>query len=298
MRTHDHMLRPAWLRDWRRRRSRLLPLLALAVLSCGGQTDDLGLHAWLRVPGAEYVSGPLPQPSNGPVVQQASVSRSDVIPGQGDRSVDASFDLSANGVTIGIDGDTGYWVLPVGPPEVQQPGSLSIDADLFFASFLPPGNFNLIVRPVSADGEAGAGATIPLRNAQTALPPGSLAFTLSWDTEADLDLHVVDPSGEEIYWDHIASASGGLLDFDSNESCVIDGRRRERVFWNGAAPSGHYVVRVDTAALCGQPDAHWQLEADLDESVAKQASGESIPADTRYGHARGAGLTALELDVP
>jgi hypothetical protein len=275
----------------------LAPVIALWAAACGGGTDSLGLRAWLRVPGAQYVPGPLPAPSGGPEVLQASISRADVAPGLQDRSVHASLDPATSGVAVGIDGDIGYWVLPAAPPDVQEPAALTLDAPLVFSPFLPSGQLDLIVRAVSADGRAGTGATIGLRSQETQLAASALAITLSWDTEADLDLHVIDPSGGEIYWGRIAS-QGGALDFDSNQSCIIDGRRRERVLFAGGAPSGHYLVRVDTPSLCGEPTARWRVEAQLGEAVVARVRGQSIPSDTRGAHARGAGVLALELDVP
>jgi uncharacterized protein YfaP (DUF2135 family) len=138
--------------------------------------------------------------------------------------------------------------------------------------------------------------TLPLATQDT-LPPPALAIELSWDTEADLDLHVVQPDGTELYWGHVASSTG-LIDFDSNQSCDIDGRRKERAIWSTSAPPGKYVVRVDTPSLCGQPAAHWRLTAQAGTDVVARSQGESIAVDTRGAHAAGAGLLALEVDVP
>ena len=82
----------------------------------------------------------------------------------------------------------------------------------------------------------------------------TLLVSLRWDTEADLDLHVVIPNGtvrsdDDRIWskprrppgqmvDAGAYKSGGILDFDSNANCVIDGRRQENVSWTVAPPSG------------------------------------------------------------
>jgi hypothetical protein len=228
---------------------------------------------------------------------QASVSRPDIAPGLQDRSLDASLDPATAGVAIGIDGDTGYWVLPAGPPDVQEPDALTLAAELAFSPRLPPGQFDLVVRAVSADGRAGEGATIPLYTQDQQQAPGALTITLSWDTEADLDLHVVEPGGAELYWGHIQTQSG-TIDFDSNQGCVIDGLRREQASWAAGAPSGHYLVRVDTPSLCGEPTARWRLEARLGGEVIGRAQGQAIPADTRGPHGKGAGLLALELDVP
>ena len=55
-----------------------------------------------------------------------------------------------------------------------------------------------------------------------------------------MDLHVIDPSGEEIYYQHKTSASGGTLDRDDTH-----GPGPENIFWpKGAAPTGTYKVFV------------------------------------------------------
>ncbi len=269
----------------------------LLCAACGGGADSLGLHAWLRVPGAQYIAGPMPRSSGGPPILQASISRPDVSPGLQDRSVDAALDANANGVLLGLDGDTGYWILPAGPPDPQQPDALTLDAPVAFSPQLPPGSFDLIVRASSSDGRVGEPFSIALQTQGQSMPPGAFAVTLSWDTESDLDLHVVEPDGTEIYWDHIASQTG-LLDFDSNQSCQIDGRRRERVLWSAGAPSGHYLIRVDTPSLCSEAVAHWQVQAQLGGSVIGRAQGTSTSFDTRGAHGKGAGLLALQVDVP
>lgn len=69
---------------------------------------------------------------------------------------------------------------------------------------------------------------------------GSVQITLTWDNDSDVDLHVVDPAGEEIYYNDKTSASGGRLDVDDR-----DGRGPENVYWpTGGAPGGVYRVWV------------------------------------------------------
>ena len=38
---------------------------------------------------------------------------------------------------------------------------------------------------------------------------GDPQFTLIWDTDADLDLHVIEPGGKEIYWEEPKGKPGG-----------------------------------------------------------------------------------------
>ena len=94
--------------------------------------------------------------------------------------------------------------------------------------------------------------------------------------------------------------TGGILDFDSNGNCVIDGRRAENIFWTVAPPSGHYIARVDTYSMCGE--SHGQLAAGRDGSATatrRSASGFGRDADAQLSRTAPAqGVTALEFDVP
>ena len=80
---------------------------------------------------------------------------------------------------------------------------------------------------------------------------GDVQVSVSWDAPSDVDLHVVEPSGEELYDANSASATGGQLDVDSNAGCAIDGRQIENVRWPGRAPGGSYTVRIDYWNSCG-----------------------------------------------
>ena len=80
---------------------------------------------------------------------------------------------------------------------------------------------------------------------------GDVQVTLSWDADSDVDLHVVDPNGDEVYFANRQVPSGGELDLDSNAACSIDGVRNENITWpEGSAPQGTYTVRVDYWSAC------------------------------------------------
>ena len=68
-----------------------------------------------------------------------------------------------------------------------------------------------------------------------------ITIRLDWTKlsgNTDIDLHVVDPLGEEIYYNHMYSASGGWLDRDD-----IIGPGPEHVYWQ-SAPEGTYTVKL------------------------------------------------------
>lgn len=84
------------------------------------------------------------------------------------------------------------------------------------------------------------------------LGTGDVQVTLRWQGEADLDLHVIDPNGEEISYETPQSTSGGILDVDANGECQGEARPVENIYWpTGEAPDGTYEVRVVYYQSCG-----------------------------------------------
>ncbi|RPH92918.1 hypothetical protein EHM69_11685 [candidate division KSB1 bacterium] len=76
---------------------------------------------------------------------------------------------------------------------------------------------------------------------------GQVQVTLTWfpndQSGRDMDLHVVEPSGEEISYSHRLSATGGQLDIDN--TCVwSESGIAENIYWTTNPPSGQYIVKV------------------------------------------------------
>lgn len=84
---------------------------------------------------------------------------------------------------------------------------------------------------------------------------GDVSVQLLWGNENDLDLHVIDPDGEEIFFGNTVSLSGGQLDQDANAGCTSSVTPIENIFWStGTAPSGLYAVLVTNYGTCaGNP---------------------------------------------
>ncbi|TVQ21933.1 MAG: hypothetical protein EA367_05005 [Leptolyngbya sp. DLM2.Bin15] len=115
---------------------------------------------------------------------------------------------------------------------------------------LPSNGNYLIVVTSYAPQERG---TYQLR-ATTTLGTGDLQATLRWDSPHDLDLAVMDPTGEVVAFNNTPVASGGQLDVDAHALCErITSAPVENIFWPaGQAPAGEYVIAVSLYARCDE----------------------------------------------
>lgn len=298
----------------------LLPLVAACALAgsgsaaCGNSVQaDTGTDAYMQVGGAQFVRGPMPQGSSaGPSVVQLALIGNDIWPGMQNDPIGGALGATATAAAIGLERDTGYWIVPAGVPDVNTPRDPSFGGSASFSEGIVPGTYTLVVRGVDGAGNFGPPKTQILSevHSPTNPPPvGQLVVTLTWDTESNLDLHVVDPGGTDIYWgnqsdqppfsfDQVDGGSYGYIDDDSNANCVIDGLRREDAIWPNAPPPGTYTVRVDAAALCGQAIANWTVKVMLHGKLVAQAGGVAVDASTRGNHGTNSGVTALQFTVP
>jgi Ca-activated chloride channel family protein len=87
------------------------------------------------------------------------------------------------------------------------------------------------------------------RLAMTNAPSGDIRISLMWNNRNDLDLYVVTPGGEEIYFKNQMDSSGGWLDVDRNLYGETS-KPIESVFWpEKQAPLGIYRVYVQNYAV-------------------------------------------------
>ena len=298
-------------------RALVLVLLALpmtlAFPACARTHADEGRDARMSVDGGQFFREPMPADESGPKVLSATVAartRAGVV----EQACAGDLERAATAIAIGLAGDAGYWIVPASIPLASAPDAPTFEVVFGLAADILPGRYDVVLRAVDASGRFGPPMLRPLDVGPQLRPQGRLVIALSWDNQADLDLHVVLPSGIELFKRNRteyqrpppsagpvppnAPTDGGFLDRDSNAMCVPDGQRAEHAVWTEAPPAGRYVVRVDTFSLCGAPSAHWRVEALLDGRRLAEARGTSTEIDARFEHNRGAGLLALELDVP
>lgn len=105
---------------------------------------------------------------------------------------------------------------------------------------------------------------------------GRVQATLRWQNADDMDLHVIDPAGEEIYYGNTTSESGGWLDVDVIPDCTPGQALRnvENVFWDDTrAPSGTYSVRVNEYNNCDDANGAWTLLVRVDDRIVINETG-------------------------
>lgn len=289
----------------------VLALGALLFVGCGG--SQTGLPALLRVVGAQFVPGEPAATPDGPAVVGLNLLQSAVYPGELAKPFAGTLSEGSTAAALFLDGDLGHWTVVAGPPDVTAPKLPTFAASLDFSPELPLGERRLFVYAADSDDRTGPATVQNLSVLPRDQPMGELVVSLRWERDADLDLHVEDPDGVEIWArqktgytapppgtppDPGAMARAGRLDFDSNAACVIDGRRRENISWTVPPPSGRYRVRVDTFSLCREAVAYWTVEVRFQGQLVGQASGQSGPESTRGTHGQGAGVLAFEFGLP
>lgn len=124
---------------------------------------------------------------------------------------------------------------------------------------------NQFDRPIGSDGSSDANT-------------GQVQVRLTWRGKADLDVAVIEPNGNQIYFNARSSSTGGSLDVDANGNCQGSNSDSqvniENVYWpTGQAPVGTYQAQVTLYDLCGAVSTDFQLRATVGGRVVVDQSG-------------------------
>lgn len=127
--------------------------------------------------------------------------------------------------------DEALVTIPPPPEEPEQPADIANEPA---APEAPPDSGNSCVddSDCGTNTECASGVCVGV---------GVMQVTLSFDANTDADLHVLTPSGEEVYFAN-PSAAGGVLDVDACVSDCGGGTHIENIFFNGAMAPGIYTA--------------------------------------------------------
>jgi len=266
----------------------LLPLLAFGA--CSSESASSGIGEPIRVNNGQFFSGGFPSAhATGPAVSQVSIRATEFAAGTVAKTISGIADSKSHAVAVALqDLGTGYWVVPVGGPDLQVPGSFTWSANSDFSHDLPAGFQNLLLAASDENGNFGPPSTFQL-NIKSLLPTGKVVAQLTWGVDADLDLHIFSPSGKELSPkgpNTIGSnslgkpvAGSGLLDHDSLAGCIPDGARTENVVWTDAPEAGTYTVSVHMFNACSKPAAAFKFSLFVDGESVLERTGRLLDID-------------------
>ena len=233
----------------------------------------------------------LPEPAGGPAV---AVAGNRVVTAGGSFFLDVATDGAADTLLVSIGGESfGYYEIDLDNAAAsvhRLTGQLPFDLDAAL------GPFCLQVTGVDDSGAAGPPACQTLHVA--GVGGGQVQITVSWDTDADLDLHVLDPNGDEVFWYQPQVASGGELDLESNADCEPDFIRNEHIAWTGGAPpAGRYEVRVNHFSSCGAVETDYLVTV-YNHGRTSTFSGTFVGRGSGVDGGFGAGRVITVFEVP
>jgi hypothetical protein len=210
---------------------------------------------------ASFHAGSVPTGGSGPVVNVSGSSA--MIRGGGALRTVTSAQAFTR-VIVAISGIDGYW-------EVNVPSTTTQDVTLTLAQELPQQSFTV---QYAAGTSAAVGAFDDEAVSVIQVGTGDIQVSVSWDAPSDVDLHVVDPSNEEVFYGNTTVASGGVLDLDSNPACSIDGKNNENITWPSTTPPhGTYTVRLDYYAGCGVAATKYLVTVQVKGQTTRTFSG-------------------------
>jgi hypothetical protein len=281
----------------------LLPALGFACLAlgCSESYGDVGGPVEpITVASAVYNAGKMPNDGLPTLPLTTSISSS-ALAGGAERSLSGRASLGAYGVGIRVKGaGHGYWVLPVGLPDLNDPG-IDWSTKIRFTREMPLGKQTLLVAETNKNGKFSVPTEIPF-TVKSLLPEGKKVISLVWHNKADLDLQIQGPNGKltsakfpntgDVPDDHKIPNGGiegsGSLNRDSNARCAFDGIMEEDMVFGGDPTPGDYYVWVDLYDHCGEAATTFELSLHEDGVETFKLVGQLL--DQNADNGTGAGL--------
>lgn len=248
-------------------------LLGGALASCSDDdnspaTSELE-QEYFSIENAQYQDGQFPSATVPTTLQGVSVN--DRALSGGMNFITIVSDVRYNRFFIGVQGVEGYWEYVPDTPVNRSEGD---DESI---TYIIPVNYSTgyssdITMLISGEDEDG-GITEPYETEITYVESqsGDLNINLTFSNAKDVDLHLVMPSGEMIYYGNPGGSAQTVdghtvsygLDHDSNAGCDIDNLNNENIYIPAELiQAGTYTVIVNMYANCSPSIAtSWSVVA-------------------------------------
>jgi|SRR5690554_155707 len=231
------------------------------IASCSKDSDnpeeDLVNRAdfeqnYFNISDGDFNGRPMPA-SNSQSLEILSISGNSTVLAGGSNLIHLTGSENATQVVVGVKDQKGYFTVPlVADRDGANRGTMAMtDLRLLIGQGVT-GTFTISFSVSDGLGNFSVYEylVVNLMDAGT----GILQVSLSWDQLNDVDLHLIDPNGEEIYYGNPTSATGGQLDVDSNAACYIDEINNENIYYDDSPdvtiPFGEYEVLIDLWSNC------------------------------------------------
>lgn len=109
---------------------------------------------------------------------------------------------------------------------------------------------------------------------------GELRVSIAWYNYDDLDLHLIEPDGEEISFRHTRSSRGGVLDVDMNAGSGKSRSAVENIVYslgNKKMKEGVYTVKVMNFAKRENIDLGYQVQIESNGKIYDLTQSRAIP---------------------
>ncbi len=281
-------------------------VLAVSLLaSCKKDKDSKTVKVgdYIEVENGSLVNSNLPDES-GSNISALITSNTRALEG-GSSPITISTNSSVSHLLMGIAGTSGYYQVSVADLQTTSNGYI---ATILFNSDMPTEEFTIVAEMQNeATNEIGGRTEIAVSSIQQS-SAGKLQVSLSWDLLNDIDLHLVEPDANEIFygnegyisydWDRIYSehaddyysltesdleqyilddeSTTGVLDLDSNPGCSIDSVNNENIIYifPSDIKTGEYIVKVDFYSDCvGTGITNYIVTARYDNQLIVPTSG-------------------------
>lgn len=255
--------------------SPVLAALLLALAACSQPQTPPNVQSIVTGVTAEDVFGTVHsgEPESDPEAPDASVTGAETIVPGGSAIFTVSGSAPFTTIYVSIVGTPDYFEIPVEETTSQ-------DVVLSFSATARQPAYTL---RFAVGNDNGAGTAALHSVAVEGVGTGELQVSVSWDVPSDLDLQVIDPSGERIYWNNRVSASGGELDLDANANCTGPDLRTENVTWEGSTPpTGTYQVIVNYYSACSQDQTKYVVTVRIGDSPPQTFEGTFTGPGTGY----------------
>ncbi len=278
--------------------------LILVIFACKKEEEDTinyNLKSdYFTVQNASFVENTYPEESqsNAPIIDDI-YGNSSIIPG-GSNPIAISSNNMSN-ILVGVSEANGYFRL------ATSKNTSTKDGFIFYIQMnqnIEDEAFDIIIAIEDSNGNVSHHEIISVSLIEVGT--GKLQVSCAWDQQNDVDLHLVEPSGEEIFYGSAVSTNGGELDLDSNAACMIDGVNNENITYSetDVVEAGEYIVRVDFWSNCGTTEnTNFNVIAYYDGAIigttagSNPYSGSFAPEEEDNG-GLGDGDTVMKFVVP